>query len=82
MIPPGEFQLITFRYDAGEPQKLTNNVLCVLNHSLIDNLVFVLNGSSHVPKVHGQASFCNGIILEIKMFKVDIRRCKLRQKRQ
>jgi hypothetical protein len=50
-IPPGEFQLITFRYDAGESQKLTNNVQCVLNHSSIDSLVFFLNGSSHVPRV-------------------------------
>ncbi|CAM6104682.1 unnamed protein product [Calypogeia fissa] len=51
LIPPGEFQLITFRYDAGEPQRLTNNVQCVLNHSLIDNPTFILNGSSHVPKL-------------------------------
>ncbi|KAL3684260.1 hypothetical protein R1sor_002282 [Riccia sorocarpa] len=51
LIPPGEFQLLTFRYDAGEPQKLSAKLRCVLNHSTIDNLTFILNASSHVPKL-------------------------------
>ncbi|BBM98725.1 cilia- and flagella-associated protein 65 [Marchantia polymorpha subsp. ruderalis] len=51
LIPPGEFQLLTFRYDAGEPQKITDKVRCVLNHSAIDDLTFTLNASSHVPKL-------------------------------
>lgn len=51
LIPPKDFNLITFRFDAGEPKVSVGRVVITLNNSPSDTLQVNLTATSHIAKV-------------------------------
>jgi hypothetical protein len=51
LVPPKDFNIITFRFEAGEPKLSVGHVVCTLNNSPAETMQVNLTASSHIPKV-------------------------------
>lgn len=51
LIPPKEFHVISFRFDAGEPKVSLGRVIVHLNDSATTTMQVNLTATSHIAKV-------------------------------
>lgn len=55
LIPPKDFNVISFRYDAGEPKVSLGRVVVYLNDSATTTMQVNLTATSHIAKVCSSA---------------------------
>ena len=57
LIPPKDFNMISFRYDAGEPKVSLGRVVVYLNDSPTTTMQVNLTATSHIAKVQPSAAY-------------------------